>query len=619
MSFDFILPNPFTALFRGKMSSIPSISAADPQVSKILSIIAAYRHRSQNVPDRFSKFLPQLEKQLDKIVAKGEPVEFILPGFPFKAPAEGKKSKTLGQLPDKTEEIALHTLDGLADSIAEIYKPGSNVIIVSDASVYGDLLQVSDADAYAYQTELRELASSLGLKHLKFVRAGPLSGAVEKDAQTLEQFSAQVRKTRRELDTTYAEEVDTSKDENIKATSKHYDTALPTKQDPAAFKAEMLKRGKAFAKLIEQTSSSYIRLSIHESNNVGKITIDLFTPGTNPSFLTPWHAAVAVMADASVQILDAPKIDKSKFYTQTSASGRPWLLRERSDLFNWGSMKLDFEPLYPCGMIVKPQPGIKPYKFEDVDMKHVRRLALSTAPLLLRGFTMEVQKEVFRAKANELGEIQMWPFGDIIEIRENPGMNMNNVLTNEAMPFHYDGVFKTVKDEKTGEAISVPPLFQMFRNRSAAQQVGGLTLFSSSRNMIPLLGPDTIPLSELRKLKWKTFTAANPQFGGAELVLPFISPHPETGVDTFRFHEPWPAEKCIGATSEPTIVEVPGMSAEKGEELCEKLTTLMYDRRVTLRHQWVEGDFIFNDNATTHHTRTAFESGHRELWRVHVN
>lgn len=137
MSFDFILPNPFTALFRGKMSSIPSISAADPQVSKILSIIAAYRHRSQNVPDRFSKFLPQLEKQLDKIVAKGEPVEFILPGFPFKAPAEGKKSKTLGQLPDKTEEIALHTLDGLADSIAEIYKPGSNVIIVSDASVYG--------------------------------------------------------------------------------------------------------------------------------------------------------------------------------------------------------------------------------------------------------------------------------------------------------------------------------------------------------------------------------------------------------------------------------------------------------------------------------------------------
>lgn len=319
MSFDFILPNPFTALFRGKMSSIPSISAADPQVSKILSIIAAYRHRSQNVPDRFSKFIPELEKQLDKIVAKGEPVEFILPGFPFKAPVEqGKKGKTLGQLPDKTEEIALHTLDGLADSIAEIYAPGSNVIIVSDASVYGDLLQVPDADAYAYQTELRELASSLGLKHLKFVRAGPLSGAVAQDAQTLEQFSAQVRKTRRELDTTYAEDVDPSKDENIKATSKHYDNALPTKQDPAAFKAEMLKRGKAFAKLIESTSSSYIRLSIHESNNVGKITIDLFTPGTNPSFITPWHGAVAVMADATVLIVDASKIDKSKFYIQTS-------------------------------------------------------------------------------------------------------------------------------------------------------------------------------------------------------------------------------------------------------------------------------------------------------------
>lgn len=320
-----------------------------------------------------------------------------------------------------------------------------------------------------------------------------------------------------------------------------------------------------------------------------------------------------------MRVVDASTVDMTKFETAANAEGRPWLLREKSDLFNWPGMILDFEPLYPCGMLVKPSAGQGPYKFEDVDMKLVRRLALSTAPLLLRGFTMEVQKEVFRAKAGELGEIQMWPFGDIIEIRENVDMNMNNVLTNESMPFHYDGVFKTIQDEKTGEFISVPPLFQMFRNRAAAQQVGGLTLFSSSRNMIPLLGPDSIPLDELRKLKWKTFTAANPQFGGKELLLPFIAPHPETGVDTFRFHEPWPASKCIGPTSEPTIVEVPGLPVSEGEALCDKLTTLMYDRRVVLRHQWNEGDFVFNDNSTTHHTRTAFENGHRELWRVHVN
>ena len=375
----------------------------------------------------------------------------------------------------------------------------------------------------------------------------------------------------------------------------------------------------AYAKLIASTSQSSIRLSIHESNNVGKITLDLFPPSMNPNFLTPWHGAVAVLADASVRIVDASTVDRNKFDVVTNAEGRPWLLREKSDLFDWFGMELDFEPLYPCGMLVKPKADHGPYKFEHVNMKRVRRLALSTAPLLLRGFTMEIEKEVFRIKAGELGEIQMWPFGDILEVRENGSLNMNNVLTNESMPFHYDGVFRTAKDEKTGEVISVPPLFQMFRNRAADQQVGGLTLFSSSRNMLPLLGQDTIQLDELRKLKWKTFTAVNDAFGGDKLVLPFIAPHRETGADTFRFHEPWPASKCIGANSEPTIVEVADLPVAEGQALCDKLTTLMYDRRVTYRHQWKEGDFIFNDNATTHHTRTAFESGHRELWRVHVN
>jgi len=347
--------------------------------------------------------------------------------------------------------------------------------------------------------------------------------------------------------------------------------------------------------------------------------MDLFPPGTNPDFITPWHGAVAVLADASVRIIDASSIDESKFEVILNANDEPWYLRERSELFSWPGFELDFEPLYPCGMVVKPKPRSGPYRFEDVDMKLVRRLALSTAPLLLQGFTMEVKKEVFRAKAKQLGEIQQWPFGDIIEIRENIDLNMNNVLTREDMPFHYDGVFKTVQNEETGEVISVPPLFQMFRNRAASQQVGGLTLFASSRNMLPLLGHEIIPVEELRKLKWKTFTAKNDGFGGDELQLPFIAAHPETGVDTFRFHEPWPESKCVAGKSEPTIVEVVGLPAAESEALCEKLTRLLYDRRVAYRHQWTEGDFIFNDNATTHHTRTAFEGGHREHWRVHVN
>ena len=67
----------------------------------------------------------------------------------------------------------------------------------------------------------------------------------------------------------------------------------------------------AYAKLITSTSQSSIRLSIDKSNNVGKIVLDLFPPSMNPNFLTPWHGAVAVLADASVRVVDVSTVEKA--------------------------------------------------------------------------------------------------------------------------------------------------------------------------------------------------------------------------------------------------------------------------------------------------------------------
>ena len=119
------------------MPSAIDSPSVETRVSKILSIISAYHHRSVNVPDRFDKFVQQLQQQLADIVSKKEPVCFTLPAFPFKAPAGDDKRKTLGPFPDKAEEIALQTLNGFAQSIAEIYEGGARIVIVSDASVYG--------------------------------------------------------------------------------------------------------------------------------------------------------------------------------------------------------------------------------------------------------------------------------------------------------------------------------------------------------------------------------------------------------------------------------------------------------------------------------------------------
>ena len=88
------------------------------------------------------------------------------------------------------------------------------------------------------------IASSCGLKHLKFVRPSTLVGIASKDAQTLEEYSAQVTQIRSLLDSPLVQQFDTSEEENVQATSRHYDTALPKVQDPEAFKDAMLKRGK---------------------------------------------------------------------------------------------------------------------------------------------------------------------------------------------------------------------------------------------------------------------------------------------------------------------------------------------------------------------------------------
>lgn len=122
--------------------------------------------------------------------------------------------------------------------------PPFQIIVLLTLQYYVDILQVSDADAFAYQHELRKLVSSLGLKHLEFVRLGTLAGIVSKDAETLEEYSAQVQQTRDLLADPLAQQVDTNEDENVQATSKHYDTALPKDQDPEAVKTAMLKRGK---------------------------------------------------------------------------------------------------------------------------------------------------------------------------------------------------------------------------------------------------------------------------------------------------------------------------------------------------------------------------------------
>lgn len=101
--------------------------------TRILDIIQRYGHNATSREEAWpgkTKFMPLVEAY----VSKHEPVQMVLPAFPFKSP--NRKDKTLGSLPDLGEELALMHLNGLCESITEVYEHGAKVVITSDGLVY---------------------------------------------------------------------------------------------------------------------------------------------------------------------------------------------------------------------------------------------------------------------------------------------------------------------------------------------------------------------------------------------------------------------------------------------------------------------------------------------------
>lgn len=100
---------------------------------QILNIIQRYgqNSNSQGIPwAGKAKFMPFVEEY----VINQKPIRCVLPAFPFKSP--NRKDKVIGVMPDLGEELALMHLNGLCESIAEIYEPGATVTITSDGLVY---------------------------------------------------------------------------------------------------------------------------------------------------------------------------------------------------------------------------------------------------------------------------------------------------------------------------------------------------------------------------------------------------------------------------------------------------------------------------------------------------
>jgi Pyoverdine/dityrosine biosynthesis protein len=129
------------ALEAQSVSVVESETPSTKIAHQILDIIQRYGHNvgAKNAPGPWAgkeKFVAPVEEH----VLKNETVQMVLPAFPFKSP--NRKDKVLGNMPDLGEELALMHLNGLCESIAEVYEPGATVVIASDGLVYNGKCQV---------------------------------------------------------------------------------------------------------------------------------------------------------------------------------------------------------------------------------------------------------------------------------------------------------------------------------------------------------------------------------------------------------------------------------------------------------------------------------------------
>lgn len=223
----------------------------------------------------------------------------------------------------------------------------------------------------------------------------------------------------------------------------------------------MLTFTQAFANAVQTKYKNHVRLSIHSSTGASKLSVSLLP--TDTFYTTPWHCTIAFLKDGTVTSGMRSDFESDPRFELVYKDERPAYYREQSDLYSWGEAKggVECDPLYPAGVLIKPKMSGS-MSMEDIDATKVRALSEMVSPVVLRGFGKSPVRESFISKAHEFGEPLPWKFGLVLEVKDRGSSTggLNNVLSAEWMPFHFDGLFKTqtiTDDDGKHRLVPVPP------------------------------------------------------------------------------------------------------------------------------------------------------------------
>ncbi len=132
----------------------------DTVYDRIFDIIRSKRYRAGTAKqtrfdDNKEIFRPIVERQ----IADGEPLQFVLPSFPFK---HNNPVKVGRRSADMAEVLCLSNLYEACLALGHVYEPGARFVIVCDGLVYREMFGITRHEALTYRERVREMVGQLG-------------------------------------------------------------------------------------------------------------------------------------------------------------------------------------------------------------------------------------------------------------------------------------------------------------------------------------------------------------------------------------------------------------------------------------------------------------------------
>ena len=264
-------------------------------IAKLIKNIANGKSCDNGKKNYCSVCILKLAEQIKKKMIQEQFIHFVLPAFPAKS---ANRNKTLSELPDLGEALALNRLQTLMDAIKQCYAPGARLTICSDGYVFNDIVGVSDENVAHYKQKLVAMCQDASLNDIYFfdlLDAYNTNSLDELRSQLLEDYADDINHIKYLVKNNLVEQNlfnglhrflydDFTYLWNDKTKSQiRKKTHLKTYQT--------IQRSHAWSNLVKKFFPDAIRLSIHPySCASSKLSFQLL-PSQN-KWATPWHNVV---------------------------------------------------------------------------------------------------------------------------------------------------------------------------------------------------------------------------------------------------------------------------------------------------------------------------------------